>query len=60
MKKRSFYYKVIRLVVTALETTIADERHFPDVVSARAYARATPNDMKAFIFRLQRDGIILI
>ena len=60
MKKRSFYYKVIRLMVTPFETIINDERHFPDVNSARAYARSTPDNLKAVIFRLQRDGIIII
>ena len=60
MKKRSFYYIVLRLLVDPLESAIKDERHFPDVTSARAYARSTPEDMKAVIFRLRRDGIMAV
>ena len=60
MKKRSFYYIVLRLLVDPLESVIKDERHFPTVTEAREYARSTPNNMKAVIFRLQRDGIIII
>ena len=58
--KKSFYYKVIRLMVTALETTIADERHFPDVVSARAFARETPASLRAFIFRMNTDSVMVV
>ena len=60
MKKRSFYYIVLRLLVDPLESVIKDERHFPTVTEAREYARSKPNNMKAVIFRLQRDGIIII
>lgn len=58
--KKSFYYKVVRLMVTAFETTLEDERHFPDVKSAREYARQTPEGLTAFIFRMNRDSVILL
>ncbi len=60
MKRRSFYYTVLRLLVSPFETIIEDERHFSTVTEARKYARATPNNLQAVIFRLQRDGIMLI
>lgn len=58
--KKSFFYKVVRLMVTAFETTLEDERHFPDVKSAREYARQTPAGLRAFIFRLSADSVKVV
>ena len=58
--KKSFFYKVVRLMVDPIETTVADERHFPDVVSARTYARQTPAGLRAFIFRLSADSVKVV
>ena len=58
--KKNFFYTVIRLTVTEFETIVSDERHFADVGSARAFARQTPSDLKAIIFRLSRDRVMLI
>lgn len=58
--KKSFYYKVVRLMVTSFETTLEDERHFPDVKSARAYARQTPDGLRAFVFRMNADSVMIV
>ncbi len=34
------FYKVIVLNIDIFETTIADERHFPDLQSAEAFAES--------------------
>ena len=60
MKKRSFYYIVLRLLVDPLESAIKDERHFPDVTAARAYARSTPEGLRAFIFRMSADSVMVV
>ena len=58
--KRSFYYIVLRLLVDPLESAIKDERHFPDVTSARTYARSTPEGLRAFIFRMSADSVMVV
>ena len=58
--KKNFFYKVVRLAVDPIETTVADERHFPDVKSARTFARETPAGLRAFIFRMSADSVMIV
>ena len=58
--RRSFYYKVVRLLVDPLESVIKDERHFPTVTEARDYARQTPDGLRAFIFRMSADSVMIV
>ncbi len=60
MKKRSFYYIVLRLLVDPLESVIKDERHFPTVTEARTYARQTPDGLRAFVFRMNADSVMIV